>query len=180
MNTFVCIGDSLTAGANGAGTLTKKMTNRLSEKYSGIKVVNLGISGDTASGVYTRRTDANSYSPFKIVVWAGVNDIAIGVSEATLKSTLQSIYDYYNSVGYEVWALTITPVDGQTSGKDTIRDNVNSWIKTTATNVNRVIDTFTIIADPSNLNVRLPAYCDTTSIVHLNDAGYAAIVSAFP
>lgn len=180
MNSIVCLGDSLTFGVNASGTLSKNLTTRLSEKYPRIKIVNMGIPGDTAINMYSRRATVNLYSPFRVIIWAGVNDIAIWGDETTTKSTLQSLYDYYNSLNYEVWACTITPVDTQTSEKNTIRDNVNTWIKTIATNVDRVIDTFTIIADPTDLAVRLPAYRDVASIVHLNDNAYEAIVSDFP
>lgn len=180
-NTIVCVGDSLTFGSNGSGTLTKPMNIRISEKYPGLRIVNLGVPGESAVSLYARRADAALHSPFRVIVWSGVNDIALDTAAVDLQNTLQSIYTYYKVTrGYEVWAYTITPVDTDSSGRNAIRNTVNSWIKNTASNVDRVIDAWTAIRNPSDTGKRLPAYADDASIVHLNDAAYASILSLFP
>jgi lysophospholipase L1-like esterase len=180
-NTIVCMGDSLTAGSNGEGTLTKTLNIRIAEKYPGLSVVNLGVPGESAVGLNIRRANANLYSPFRVIVWSGVNDVAADQSAVTVQNTLQGIYTYYKvSLGYEVWAFTITPVDTDSGARNTVRNTVNTWIKDTATSVDRVIDAWTALRDPSDPGKRLPAYADQTDIVHLNDAAYAALLNLFP
>lgn len=180
MNSIVCIGDSLTYGKgwlNGSD-LSRTLNVRLAQKYSGIDVVNLGINGNTTGDINTRKTSADSYSPFRIVVWAGINDIFNGVSEATIKSNLQSIYDYYkNTKHYEVWAITITPLDGDTLNHNTLRNTINNWIK--SSNVDRVIDAFSVVADPNDSTKRLGAYADPNTPSHINDLGVSEIVKLF-
>jgi len=172
---IVLLGDSLTRGATG---LEKNLPQRLCERYPRMNVVNLGVGGDTTADMLARVSAADKYKPFRVWVWAGINDVSFSVSAVTIKANLQSIYTYYASTGIDVWALTITPTDDNTSPMLTVRDDVNNWIKNTATGINRIVDTFTIIADPSNTNVRLPAYAIDVSQNHINDLGMAAIIEA--
>lgn len=100
---------------------------------------------------------------------------------AGLRSNFLTIYDYYHTTkGYEVWALTITPKDDDNSTRNRIRSTVNVWIKSTASNVDRVIDAFTAITDPQDTTKRLAAFVDPNTPNHMNDAGLAAIVRLFP
>jgi lysophospholipase L1-like esterase len=179
-NTVVCIGDSLTFGSNATGTLTKNLVTRLSEKYPMINYANMGVPGDTTVGLLSRWTGARFYTPFRVIVWIGVNDVAIGWTYADIKARIETIFSNFAGDGFEVWACTITPVDTNSAAMNTVRDSLNTWLRTVPTNVDRVIDTWTIIRDPSDPTRRLPAYCDVASIVHLNDAAYTAIVAAFP
>lgn len=183
MNTIVCIGDSLTYGKSwlNGSDLSLTLNTRLSIRYSGLSVVNLGVNGDTSSGVDSRKTDADRYSPFRVIVWIGINDVSSGVSANTLETNLQSIYTYYKSTKkYEVWAVTITPKDDDGVLANGVRLAVNVWIRNDALNVDRVIDAWTTIRDPNDVNKRLPAYADPNTQNHMNDAGMAAIVSSFP
>jgi lysophospholipase L1-like esterase len=178
MNNLCCIGDSLTFF--GGAPVTKNLTNRLSEKYPNLYVVNFGVSGNNTTDMINRETTIAPYSPFRVVVWGGVNDVTEGDTAVNIETRLQILYNYFVSIHAEVWALTITPRDDNTSPMLTVRDTVNTWIKNTATNVAKVIDAFTIIRDPNNTAIRLAAYADPGNIVHLNDAGMAAIIAAFP
>lgn len=182
-NTIVCIGDSLTYGKSwlNGSDLHMTLNMRLAERYPGLSIVNLGVNGDTSGGVDTRKTDADRYNPFRVIVWAGINDVTIGTTAATIETNLQSIYNYYKSTkGYEVWAVTITPKDDDGNSLNTVRTNVNNWIKNTATGVDRVIDAWTTIRDPNDTTKRLTAYADPNTPNHVNDAGLAAIVELFP
>lgn len=182
MNTIVCIGDSLTFGRDwlNGSDLAQPLNVRLAEHYPGLNVVNLGVNGNTTTNIDARKAEADAYSPFRVIVWAGINDIYNGATESQIKNSLQSIYDYYHLKGYEVWAITITPKDDDDSSKNTIRTNVNAWITNTATSVDRVIDAWTAIRDPNDTTQRLAAYADPNTENHINDAGMAAIVSLFP
>lgn len=181
MNTIVCIGDSLTYGKNwGYGSdLHKSLNVLLSEKYPKVCVVNLGVNGELTSDIVTRKTSVNQYNPFRVVVWAGINDITQGVSSATIETNLQSLYTYFDGLGYEVWAITITPVDNESSAKNTIRNTVNAWIKNTASGLDRVIDAFSVIANPEDTTKRFPAYADPNTPNHINDLGMASIAGLF-
>lgn len=176
-NTIVCIGDSMTRGLQ----VTVPLNVRLAIKYPKVNIVNLGVGNDTTAQMYARRTTIDLYSPFRVVVWGGVNDVALSVSAATIQANLQSIYDYCKvTKGYEVWALTITPIDTNTTEMNTVRTTVNNWIKAVPSNVDRVIDAWTAVRDPSDPTKRLPAYAVEADIVHLNDLGHAAIAALFP
>ncbi len=182
-NTIACIGDSPHLWKDWpGGDLNMTLNARLAVKYPGLSVINLGVNGDTAANINsTRKTAVDVYRPFRVVVWAGINDIPGGTSAATLQSDLQSIYNYYRvTKGYEVIALTILPRDDDTGSMNTVRNTVNNWIKNAATNVDRVIDAWLTIADPNDLTKRLPAYANLNSPNHMNDAGLAAIVNLFP
>jgi lysophospholipase L1-like esterase len=154
---------------------------RLALKYPQVNVVNLGLGNDTTSDMYARRATIDLYNPFRVVVWGGVNDAALSVSAATIETNLQSIYDYCKvTKGYEVWAVTITPVDTNTSEMNTVRTTVNTWIRALPSNVDRVIDAWTAVRDPMDVTKRLAAYAVPADIVHLNDLGQAAIAALFP
>lgn len=176
-NTVVIIGDSLTYGKWDNGSPTKNLTNRLSEKYPRIRFVNLGINGDGLANMNSRKGTADAYEPFRVIVWGGINDVAGEVSLCTMIENLETIYAYYAGKGYEVWAMTVTPRDDNSSENLIARDALNSWIMTTA-DVDRVIDTFSIIADPMDTDIRLAAYADSFTPNHLTDAGYGAIVAS--
>lgn len=178
MNTVVCIGDSLTYGYG----VTIPYPNRLAAKFPGVSFVNLGLNGDTAANIdAVRKTVADAYSPSRVIVWAGINDIDLDHSYGTILTNLQNIYTYYKvTKGYSVWAVTVTPQDVNSSDRNTIRDSLNNWIRTSATNVDYVVDAWLAIRDPLNTTKRNPTYLDPSTPNHLNDYGMAAVVAAFP
>lgn len=167
------LGDSLTKGL----WLTKNLSQRLAEKYLEMDVVNFGVPTETTDEIEARMSDVDAVDPFRVWVWGGINDIWASASAATIEGYLQSMYTHFSGQGIEVWALTITPRDDFTGAMNTVRDDVNYWIQNTATGITRIIDAFTIIADPTNTDVRLPAYAVPVT-AHFNDAGFSAIVAA--
>lgn len=171
---MVCMGDSLTKGG---AYVAKAICNRISEKYPSLYVINLGVGGEETGQMLARASEGNRYNPFRVLVWGGINDIAHSLSVATIESNLQALYNFYASATCEVWAMTITQNEDNTGTMNTNRNTVNTWIKNTATNVSKIIDAYTIIGDPLNMNNRLPAYVDPSSPNHINDLGMAAIVT---
>lgn len=169
---IVCIGDSLTKGSFNE----KPLPSRLSEVYPKMDVVNLGVPGEITSQILARVSLVAAYMPVRVFVWAGINDIGISIPVATIKANLQSIYTYCAAFA-EVVALTITQDDFALAPMISYRDDVNYWIKHTATGVSRVVDACVIVGDPNNPGDRLPAYADASSQNHINDAGIAAIVN---
>lgn len=181
-NTIVCIGDSLVYGKNwlNGSDLNQTLNVRLAQKYPGLSVVNLGTNGNFSSDVDTRKASVDVYQPFRVIVWVGINDVAFSVSAATIETNLQSIYTYYKSKGYEVWAITITPQDNCNGTMNTVRDTVNVWMKNTALNVDKVIDAWTAVRDPNDTAKRLSIYADPNTYNHINDSGFSVIVNLFP
>ena len=175
---IVCIGDSLVRGLDWGynSDLQKPLNVRLSEKYGGIAVVNLGINGDGTLNVYNRRESVVEYDPFRVIVWAGVNDTAT-LTAQQIETNLQNTYNYFAALNYEVIAVTITPVDTDPQAQNSVRWSVNDWMKNTAANVVKVADAFTAIADPLDVTQRLEEYADINTPVHLNDAGMAAVAN---
>lgn len=182
MRHLICIGDSLVRGIGWSNNSSpvKPLNVRLSEKYPGIRVVNLGIGSETTTQLNARKSAVDSYAPFRVMVWSGVNDVFADIDAATIQSNLQAIYTYFSGQGYEVVALTIPPRDGDSSARNTVRNTVNNWIRNTATGLILKVDAWSIIADPTDTTRRLPAYAadDPISPSHINDAAYAALVEA--
>jgi lysophospholipase L1-like esterase len=171
-NTIVCIGDSITNGS----FLTKNLTNQLSEKYPDLSIVNLGIGGQTEAQMDARKTGADIYNPFRVIVWGGINGISSGYSTSAIESSLQSMYTYYHNKGYEVWALTITPRNDDSSAYNLIRNTVNNWIKNSATGLSKVIDAWAIISNPSDTTQINPIYNYPGSVNHPNELGLSKVV----
>lgn len=178
---IVCLGDSITFGKDwlNGSDLNKPLNVRLSEKYPGIRVINLGVNSENVTQIEARKETALLYSPSKVVIWGGINDIYGLTDLSVVQSKLQTMYTYFKNLGCDVYALTITPRDDDNATKNTNRDTINSWIKNTATNIDKIIDAWTIIADPQDTTQRLSAYADPNTPNHFNDAGMEAIVNNF-
>lgn len=176
---IVCIGDSLTNGRDWRpGTeLYQPLNVRLAVKYPRIEFVNLGVNGDTTTGILARKSDVNIYHPFGVILMAGINDIMWGQSFETIMNNLQTLYDYYSGLGYKVYALTITPRDDDNDSQNEIRNKVNQWIMNKPIGVSMVINAFLAIADPNDKTKRNPVYADPFTTNHFNDAGLAQIVN---
>lgn len=175
MSTIVCIGDSLIQG--GSPWIARNLESRLAEKYPGFDIVNLGVGGQTSAAVDARKMSAPAWHPFRVIVWAGINDIG-GIAPAATIASLQSMYTYFANLGTEVWALTITPNDNNNASQVTDRDTINSYIINSATGLSKVIDACSLIKDPNDAGNRNPAYADPLSPNHINDAGMALLVDS--
>lgn len=135
---------------------------------------NYGRSGETTSQMLARfNTDIiNKNNPSHVVILAGTNDVSGLTPAATIEANLQSMYTAAHNAGIKVIAVTITP--RTTTGPQlTIQQAVNTWIKTTATNVDYVVDPYVTLADPSNPTVLLPTY--TTDGLHMTVSGYTVL-----
>lgn len=176
---IVCMGDSLTYGVWVSGSPEKNLTTRLSEKYPEITFINKGINGDYARLMINRKEDPDEYNPYAVIVWIGINDVSwyLNSTASEIIGWLTTLYTYYKSKGYKIWAFTITPRDDDDSNENTKRYAVNDWIRANSLEVDNVIDTWEIIRDPSDITKRLPSYADPYTPNHITDAAYAEIVN---
>jgi len=171
---IVCIGDSLTKGG---AYVSKGICNRISEKYPSLNVINLGVGGEETVQMLARASEGSKYNPFRVIVWGGINDVAHSLSATTIQLNLQSLYNFYSSATCKVWAMTITQNDDNTSPMNIVRNSVNTWIKTSSSNVEKIIDTSLLIGDSVNPDLRNVLYVDISSPNHINDEGMKLIVS---
>ena len=85
---IVCIGDSFIFGF---GVTSKKRWTRLAAERSGFEIVNLGINGDTSSGVLARLQKALDTENADIYfIMAGCNDIFLSGTDLTARVNIPS------------------------------------------------------------------------------------------
>jgi len=115
-------------------------------------------------------------------IMAGQNDY-VNQTAAWIENNLQQMYTLAHNAGTKVIACTDTPFKGNaswTSAQQAVQDAVRTWIMTEATNVDYVVDLFTVLEDPNNADYLLAAY-DSGDGVHPSwagcQAGAAAIAS---
>src|SRR5450631_1050982 len=108
------IGDSNVAGkgVSSSENYPTKLERALKAKGYDVRVVNLGITGDTTSGVLSR-LDSVPQGTRVAIVWVGVNDRRRGVPEATIQGNHQEIARQLRARGIAVLVLT-----GAASGSD--------------------------------------------------------------
>ena len=167
--TLYTVGDSLTA----LGGWTGMITNLLGPSW---RVVNRAISGRTSdqvsTGLQTEALQAGNGSA--ITVWVGVNSVNAGVSAASIKADLQSIYTRAKQHGLTTIAITITPykaAPGWVAGEQLVLEDVNTWILSTATNIDYVLDAYTLMESPTNADYLNSIY-DSGDGLHMNTLGY--------
>lgn len=169
-----CIGDSLTA----ADYYEAELRTLLGGSYT---VVNKGINGDTTSGMLTRfTTDVLNHDPDFSVIWGGVNDINRGTPLATIQSNLQSTYTRAHNAGITVIAIAMSPWKDHlkwTTFKQTATNDLRTWIKTTAVNIDYVIDIYPLLAKSGDPDALAPAY-DSDDHLHFNSTAGVVIGQA--
>jgi len=146
-------------------------------------VNNEGVAGNTTTDMLARFT-TDILTPGNceyLIIWAGINDVNSGaVSAATIEANLQTMYTTAYNAGIKVVAVLISPYKthtGWTSDKQVTLDAVNTWITTTAINLDCIIDVYSLLEDGSNPDCLLPAY-DSGDGLHLSAAGYTTVGTA--
>lgn len=95
---------------------------------------NLGVAGETTTQILSRFAAVVALNPKVIVLLAGTNDVTQSVAEATIKNNLKTMYREGKHIGAKIIAITIpprfAPAAALSSANETIRQNVNAWIKT--------------------------------------------------
>lgn len=166
------IGDSLTWN----GTVQSKLKTLLGNYWA---VTNFGIPANTTTLMLARfNVDIVSKRDAEYaIIWGGIVDVINDVSAATIESNLQDMYTAAHNAGMKVIAVKIAPNNGITAPRQAVLDAVNAWISSTATNVDYIVDAYTVLEDPNNLDNLLAAY-DSGDHLHLSTAGYEAVGTA--
>jgi lysophospholipase L1-like esterase len=176
-------GDSLTFGtqATTVNGLLQNYPNQLMRNYAVFTTYNSGKFGD-----YVGYGASNMIADFAteigaryiagktniLCVWGGINDITAGVSAADLETNLTTYYTAARAAGFKVVATTIITAGTLSGGQQTIRGNVNTWIKAN----------YTTLADAlcdADGDAKLQNPADTTyfnaDTIHLNNTGYGVV-----
>lgn len=196
---IVALGDSITNGHDLETSWPSRLAARLLNA-SGLpaSVINGGIPGnmlrsDLENPNILARFDRDVLSIpgiTHIIVSAGLNDIGRPQSLTAdgrfwrgtqypaqeLIATYRQLIARAHQHGLKIYGCTITPFGGsfsQTSEKQKIHDEVNSWILTSG-EFDAIIDFAVVTADPHNPKVLLAEY-DMGDHVHLNQSGLQAM-----
>jgi lysophospholipase L1-like esterase len=71
---------------------------------------NAGVGGNSTTQMLARvATDVTAYSPDWVLVMGGINDVASGVSAATIYTNLTTMYETFYNLGYHVIGCTLLP-----------------------------------------------------------------------
>lgn len=130
MSQAVILGDSIASLATVAPTdWWTQAQNQSGWRFAATQ--NAGVSGNQTDQMLTRlSTDVLAYHADWVVVEAGGNDIANGISSATITANLAALYSQITAAGSKVIATTVCPSTSfDTAGEQTIYDAVNTWIR---------------------------------------------------
>lgn len=137
-----------------------------------------GVAGDTVSEMQARlATHVYRKKPTDVVVLGGVNDIAADASSSEIIATLDDIYTDIESNGANVYGATILPFgnwSGYSTGRETVRQEVNAWIMANAATP---INLDSVVGTGGTPNA-LRAQCDSGDGLHPNATGGSAIANA--
>lgn len=153
----VFLGDSITDGWP------------LSEYFTGRDFVNRGISGQTTLEMLGRfEQDVLRANPKAVVVLGGINDIARGVSSASVEDTLNMIGDLAKAHGIKPVFASLLPVANNDPKQPGILE-INRWLQDYCRREGFVyLDYFTALADSSG---GMPADLSADGL-HPNPKGY--------
>ena len=104
MITILALGDSLTAGYGlGPGSsFAAKLEQALRDEDRNVRVVNGGVSGDTASDGLRRLGPLLRHEPALVIVEFGANDIFMRLPVDEVRSSLERIIDNSKAAGARV------------------------------------------------------------------------------
>jgi lysophospholipase L1-like esterase len=173
----VCMGDSLTYGYLTEHNFEEYLLADLAGDWT---VTNKGHSGHTTGQMLDRfADDVVALAPGAVTIWGGINDILQGDSTSTIESNLAAMYLAAHNAGIKVIALTISPFYDYAwnQGRQDKLDAVNAWIEALPSNVDYVVDAWTVLVDPNVTNTLLPAYSYGDGL-HIIAAGDEAIATA--
>lgn len=182
----LAMGDSITDGNGTLYNYNTRWTDFLATRLAtngptaGVGVGNMGIGATGLGLALTRfRRDVLDQSAARwVVIYIGVNDIIYGNQPVSyLTNAYTSMASQAHARGLKVYGATITPMgNAANSSQKTVRQNVNTWIRTTAISngiFDGCIDFDATMRDPSNPEFTLPAYANDD--LHMKPAGYEAM-----
>ncbi len=142
--------------------------------------VNKGISGQTTPQMLARfSSDIISHTECEyVVILGGINDIKADSSISSIKINLQAMYTAAHNAGIKVVAITLLPFKGNvnwTAGRQTNLNTINTWITTTAINIDYIVNPYTTLENGSTDSL-LSVY-DSGDHLHLSTIGYDTLAS---
>ena len=133
------------------------------------------VPGRTAAQVALDiQTDIMKWKDARVaVVLAGVNDAAMGLSAASIKTALQATYSVLDAAGIYTLGVQILPWKGTgtwNAATQAVTDDVNTWMLTAA-GLDGVVQAYAPLGDPADPAALLPLY-DSGDHTHLSPEGY--------
>lgn len=137
-NTIVWLGDSIPGNGGGIGTVNPTSNysrgfwvwalNFLGQRLR--TLANAGIGGQRSDEILARLfTDVIALRPGWCHVQAGTNDIAQGISLATIQANLAAMWDALDRAGIRVITGTVPPRASYTGNQRAQGELLNAWIK---------------------------------------------------
>ena len=190
--TLIALGDSITDGNGTTYNYNTRWTDYLAARLGDnaptaqVGVANMGIGGSGSAMAQERfQRDVLDQSAARwVVVFIGVNDIIYGnASSSYLISAYTDMAAKAHARGLKIYGATITPMcDAATAAQESVRQEVNSWIRTTAMSngiYDGYIDFDAAMRDPAATTYTLTAYRNNgTDDLHMNAAGYEAMADS--
>lgn len=191
---YVFLGDSITQGAPANRSfLTDSMVSNIPQtieyqfrQFSGASYQNMGI-GSQSSGMMLSRfqTDVVDLSPKNLVLLAGVNDIALGVSESTYLSNMQGMLDAAAVADINTYVFKILPWSNGTATQMQKLESMNASLETLAAGYDNVtiVDANAAVGQyrpggPDGNLWDIKPDCGAGDGVHFNGTGHGAIAAA--
>lgn len=113
---IVCLGDSLTYGY---GVHRREAWVSLAAERTKLELINRGINGDTTGGMLARfRDEMAAYSPDRVLLMGGSNDIFISGSADSAKINMSALAHQAIALGAAPIIGTPPPLDAETLPRD--------------------------------------------------------------
>lgn len=185
-NTAILVGDSNIANNNASGVNYGYHTNigafNWANAYMGQKlkvVANLGVGGAQITGTNGIAENISSYLSLYqskyVVLLAGTNDVANGVSYADIIAGFSSVISAVRRSGRKLLLSTIFPraAASLSGSQGKVLCAVNSWLREVGITYSDVLvsDPFRALADPTNANSDPLAIDMYDGVLHLAPAG---------
>lgn len=182
-NAILAVGDSLTDPPLPPDRY-QRWTDVLAARVAR-PVVNVGIGGNRvllpggygptlATRFATDVLDRSGAST--LVLFAGTNDVSVGVTAAELIGSLTSFCTQAHQAGLKVVLVTLAPAARRLPPREAVRNEVNRWIRTTRAADAR-LDADALLRDPMAPGQLLPSY-DLGDGLHLSALGHRALGEA--
>ncbi len=160
----VFLGDSITQGWG----------DTLGDAFTGMKVANRGISGDTTRGMLWRlKDDVLSLKPAAVVMLMGTNDLQDGAEPEVIAANVKSIVAELKKYN-EKMPIVLCQVFPSSASKNRPADKIkqiNQQVAATVAGDSQitVLDTWTLFADEQG-DAKIGEFPD---LLHPNEVGYA-------
>jgi lysophospholipase L1-like esterase len=151
----------------------------------GRAVANVGIGGNRVvlPGGYGPTLDQRFHRDVlgrpgasTLVLFAGTNDVSVGISAAALTARLTKLCTAATAAGLRVVLVTLAPAERRPADREATRQAVNRWIRSTHVAAQHV-DADALLRDPARPTRLLPSY-DFGDGLHLSARGHQRLGQA--